>query len=195
MMPIMDGFEFLEKVKAHDKWRGLPFIMLTARAETYTRLNALRIGVDDYLLKPFDEEELFVRVKNLLGNYRERKIFIEEEALDESIASIEPIVSAADQQWLEQTEKLILKEMNNPIFSNDYLAELLSINRNVLYEKIKSLTGLTPTKYIRVICLQKAKNLLAQGKTIKEISYEVGFQKPEYFSKMFKKQFGKLPSE
>jgi signal transduction histidine kinase/DNA-binding response OmpR family regulator len=195
MMPIMDGFEFLEKVKAHDKWRGLPFIMLTARAETYTRLNALRIGVDDYLLKPFDEEELFVRVKNLLGNYRERKIFIEEEALDESIASIEPIVSAADQQWLEQTEKLILKEMNNPIFSNDYLAELLSINRNVLYEKIKSLTGLTPTKYIRVIRLQKAKNLLAQGKTIKEVSYEVGFQKPEYFSKMFKKQFGKLPSE
>jgi AraC-like DNA-binding protein len=71
----------------------------------------------------------------------------------------------------------------------------LSINRNVLYEKIKSLTGLTPTKYIRVIRLQKAKNLLAQGKTIKEVSYEVGFQKPEYFSKMFKKQFGKLPSE
>jgi len=195
MMPIMDGFEFLEKVKAHDKWRGLPFIMLTARAETHTRLNALRIGVDDYLLKPFDEEELFVRVKNLLGNYKERKIFIEEEALDENAASIEPIVSAADQQWLEQTEKLILKEMANGVFFNDYLADLLAISRGTLYKNIKSLTGLTPTKYIRVIRLQKAKTLLEQGKSVKEVSYEVGFQKPEYFSKIFKKEFGKLPSE
>ncbi|MBL4710542.1 MAG: response regulator [Flavobacteriales bacterium] len=195
MMPIMDGFEFLEKVKSHDKWRGLPFIMLTARAELQTRLNALRIGVDDYLLKPFDEEELLVRVKNLVANYTERKIFIEEEALDESIASIESIVSAADQQWLEQTEKIVLKEMGNAIFSNDYLADLLSISRDFLYKKIKSLTGLTPTKYTRVIRLQKAKILLQQGKSVKEVSYEVGFQKPEYFSKLFKKEFGKLPSE
>jgi DNA-binding response OmpR family regulator len=178
MMPVMDGFEFLEKVKANDKWRGLPFIMLTARAEMQTRLNALRIGIDDYLLKPFDEEELLVRVKNLIANYKERKIFVEEEALDESTASVEPIISAADQQWLIQTESLILKEVNNPIFSNDYLADLLLINRNTLYEKLKSLTGLTPTRYIRVIRLQKAKILLEQGKTIKEVSYEVGFQKP-----------------
>jgi signal transduction histidine kinase/DNA-binding response OmpR family regulator len=195
MMPVMDGFEFLEKVKANDKWRDLPFIMLTARAEMQTRLNALRIGVDDYLLKPFDEEELLVRIKNLIANYEERRMFTEEEALDESTASIEPTISAADQQWLIQTEKLILKEVNNPIFSNDYLADLLLINRNILYEKLKSLTGLTPTRYIRVIRLKKAKILLEQGKTIKEVSYEVGFQKPEYFSKIFKKEFGKLPSE
>lgn len=195
MMPIMDGFEFLEKVKANDKWRGLPFIMLTARAELETRLNALRIGVDDYLLKPFDEEELLVRVKNLVANYKERKSFIEEESLEESIVSTEPIISLADQQWLEQTEKLILKEMGSSVFSNDHLADLLSVSRDVLYKKVKSLTGLTPTKYTRVIRLQQAKVLLQQGKSVKEVSYEVGFQKPEYFSKLFKKEFGKLPSE
>jgi YesN/AraC family two-component response regulator len=195
MMPIMDGFEFLEKVKANDKWRGLPFIMLTARAELQTRLSALRIGVDDYLLKPFDEEELLVRVKNLIGNQTERKIFVEEEALHENSDSIETNISAVDQQWLEQTEKLILKEMGNSIFSNDHLADLLSISRDVLYKKIKSLTGLTPTSYTRLIRLQKAKSLLHQGKSVKEVSHEVGFQKPEYFSKLFKKEFGKLPSE
>ncbi len=195
MMPIMDGFEFLEKVKANDKWRGLPFIMLTARAELQTRLNALRIGVDDYLLKPFDEEELLVRVKNLMANYTERKTFIEEETLEESFASIEPIMSDVDQKWLEQTEKLILNEMGNSGFSNDYLADLLSISRDVLYKKIKSLTGLTPTKYTRIIRLQKAKSLLQQGKSVKVVCYEVGFQKPEYFSKLFKNEFGKRPSE
>jgi signal transduction histidine kinase/DNA-binding response OmpR family regulator len=195
MMPIMDGFEFLEKVKANDKWRGLPFIMLTARAELQTRLNALRIGVDDYLLKPFDEEELLVRVKNLIANHSERKAFIEDESLNENPATIEPGISEVDQQWLEQAESLILKEMGSSIFSNDYLADLLSISRDVLYKKIKSLTGLTPTSYTRLIRLQKAKNLLEQGKSVKEVSYEVGFQKPEYFSKLFKKEFGKLPSE
>lgn len=195
MMPIMDGFEFLAKVKANDKWRGLPFIMLTARAELETRLSALRIGVDDYLLKPFDEEELLVRVKNLVANHKERKAFIEEEALEESIVSTEPVMSDVDQQWLEKTEKLILKEMGSGALSNDQLADLLSISRDVLYKKIKTLTGLTPTKYTRVIRLQKAKALLLQGKSVKEVSYEVGFQKTEYFSKLFKKEFGKLPSE
>jgi AraC-like DNA-binding protein len=71
----------------------------------------------------------------------------------------------------------------------------LSINRNVLHEKTKSLTGLTPIKYIRVIRLQKTKSLLAQGKSVKKVSYEVGFQKPEYFSKMFEKEFSKFPSQ
>lgn len=195
MMPIMDGFEFLEKVKANDKWRGLPFIMLTARAEMPTRLNALRVGVDDYLLKPFDEEELLVRVKNLLANYKERKTFMEEETLGESTTLTELVISEADQKWLERTEKLILKEMANGVFSNDYLADLLSISRDTLYKNIKIFTGLTPTKYARLIRLQKAKTSLAQGKSVKEVSYEVGFQKPEYFSKLFKKEFGKLPSE
>jgi signal transduction histidine kinase/DNA-binding response OmpR family regulator/ligand-binding sensor domain-containing protein len=197
MMPIMDGFEFLERVKANEQWRGLPFIMLTARAEMQTRLNALRIGVDAYLLKPFDEDELLARVKNLLANYNARKTYLQEvqaENPDEIIISNE-VISAADQKWLEDLEHLIMKEMGKSIFSNDYLADLLSISRNILYAKIKQLTGLTPTKYVRLIRLQKAKTLLEQGRSVKEVSYEVGFQKPEYFSKIYKKEFGKFPSE
>ena len=74
MMPIMDGYQFLEKVKNDDNYRHLPFIMLTARADIQDKLKALRIGVDDYLLKPFEEEELLVRIKNLLNNYQRRAI-------------------------------------------------------------------------------------------------------------------------
>jgi len=194
MMPIMDGFEFLDKVKAHDKWRGLPFIMLTARAEIQTRLNALRIGVDDYLLKPFDEEELLVRVKNLLGNYKERVAttqVIPEDTLEQPK---EITISKTDQEWLTTLEQLIFKEMNNSTFSVDFLADVLSINRKTLYNKIKELAGLTPTKYIRAIRLQKAKNLLEEGMAINVVALQVGFQNTEYFSALFKENFGKAPS-
>jgi len=194
MMPIMDGFEFLKKVKAHDKWRGLPFIMLTARAEIPTRLNALRIGVDDYLLKPFDEEELLVRVKNLLGNYKERVAttqVIPEDTLEQPK---EITISKTDQEWLTTLEQLIFKEMNNSTFSVDFLADVLSINRKTLYNKIKELAGLTPTKYIRAIRLQKAKNLLEKGMAINVVALQVGFQNTEYFSALFKENFGKAPS-
>jgi signal transduction histidine kinase/DNA-binding response OmpR family regulator/ligand-binding sensor domain-containing protein len=195
MMPIMDGFELLEKVKAHEQWGGLPFIMLTARAEMPTKLKALRIGVDDYLLKPFDEEELLTRIGNLIANYEERQAFLQTEPIVETTTSEESQLSATNQEWLEKVEKIILKEMNNSMFSNEYLAKLLFVSSNSLYRKIKSLTGLTPNKYIRLIRLQQAKLLLQQGKPVHITANEVGFQKVEYFSILFKKEFGKLPSE
>ena len=78
MMPIMDGFEFLEKVKINEKWRHIPFIMLIARAEMQDTLKALRVGVDDCLLKPFDEEELLARIENLIANAELRQEYIRE---------------------------------------------------------------------------------------------------------------------
>ena len=84
--------------------------------------------------------------------------------------------------------------MNNSIFSNDYLAQILLMERSALYKKLKKLTGLTPAKYIRTIRLQKAKMLLEQGISVKETAYQVGFQKTAYFSTLFKQEFGKSPS-
>ncbi|MFQ5447139.1 MAG: ATP-binding protein, partial [Saprospiraceae bacterium] len=77
MMPVMDGFQLLEKLKGSDVWRNIPVIMLTARADISDKLKALRIGVDDYLLKPFEEEELLVRIDNLLKNYQKRRQFVQ----------------------------------------------------------------------------------------------------------------------
>jgi signal transduction histidine kinase/CheY-like chemotaxis protein len=195
MMPIMDGFEFLEKVKADEQWSSLPFIMLTARAEIQTKLKALRIGVDDYLLKPFDEEELLVRIANLLANYDERQAFAQTETLDETAVILTPSISDDDQKWLITIENIILEKMNDSIFSIDYLSDVVYMNRKTFYKKLKQLTGLTPIKYIRLIRLQKAKSLLEQGKSVKEAALQVGFQKAGYFSTLFKKEFGKSPSE
>jgi DNA-binding response OmpR family regulator len=194
MMPIMDGFEFLERVKANEQWQGLPFIMLTARAEMETRLNALRIGVDDYLLKPFDEEELLVKVQNLLVNQRERIAAARTISEDTTETSKEVIVLKTNQEWLVALEQLIFEEMNNPIFSVDFLAEILSMTRKTLHNKIKHLSGLTPIRYIRAIRLQRAKSLLEKGVTVSAVAQQVGFQSTEYFSTLFKESFGKSPS-
>lgn len=202
MMPIMDGFEFLEKLKSNAKWRNIPVIMLTARAELRDKLKALRIGVDDYMVKPFKEEELLVRIENLLANYEERQTYwqLESGTISKENGTVpkpnEFTISEKDQEWLRALEALALKEMNNSIFSIDYLSDLLSINRNDFYKKVKSLTGLTPNQYLRAIRLQKAKELLESGtcQSVKEVGQKVGFQKTDYFSNLYKKEYGKAPS-
>ena len=197
MMPIMDGFEFLEHVKANEQWRLIPFIMLTARADMKDKIKALRIGVDDYLLKPFKEEELLVRIENLLNNAEERKAFSQVVTDVEDAAEEENTLSAKEHEWLEKVEELVLQYLRDNRFSVDFLAELLNINRKTLYQKIKLLTGLTPNQYIRAIRLQYAKEQLEQGKytSVKAAANDVGFARPDYFSKLYVKEFGKAPLE
>lgn len=199
MMPIMDGFELLEQVKADKKLSSIPFVMLTARAELKDKLKALRIGVDDYLTKPFKEEELKVRINNLLSNFEERREYLMSEQPNHSALQKEdlPETSEADRKWLENLEKTIIEEIEHHYFSVDYLAEKIGVKRDKLFKKTKALTGLTPNKYVRAVRLQLAKELLESKKygTVKEVAHKVGFQKIEYFSSLYKKQFGKLPSE
>jgi signal transduction histidine kinase/DNA-binding response OmpR family regulator/streptogramin lyase len=206
MMPIMDGLEFLEKFKSNDKWRSISVIMLTARAELKNRLKALRIGVDDYMVKPFDEEELMVRIENLLRNYEERQNYVLTQApvntpTDElSKQDLENssiiLISKENEVWLSNIEKVISEKITNPQFSIDFLANELEMNRIKLYQQIKQLTGLTPNQYVRLIRLKIAKDYLENKtyKTVKEVAAQIGFQRVDYFSKLYKKEYGKMPS-
>lgn len=200
MMPIMDGFQFLEQLKSSDNWRHIPFVMLTARADLGDRLKALRIGVDDYLTKPFEEEELLVRVANLLKNYKERsavfQLVTSELESEEEQTINEPFLSKEDQEWLEKLETLTLSHLHDSIFNVEKLAGLLFISRRQLQRKVQQLTGLLPNNYIQEARLHKAKTLL-ENKTVssvKAVAFEVGIRNVKYFSKGFKKRFGKLPS-
>jgi signal transduction histidine kinase/DNA-binding response OmpR family regulator len=199
MMPIMDGHEFLGVVKNNDKLTGIPFIMLTARAILQDKLKALRIGVDDYITKPFEEEELLVRVENLLVNNEERIKFIQYE--QENTQNVKEkgtnlTISAEDRKWLEDFENQIIKHLGSSLFTVDYLVELMDLGRTSLYKKVKTLTGLSPNQYIKVIRLKLAKDYLENKKykTIKEVGKHVGFAKVDYFSTIFKKEYGKSPS-
>lgn len=196
MMPIMDGFELLNELKKSKFYSHIPCIMLTARVDIEDKLKALRIGVDDYLTKPFNEEELIARIENLLVNYQLRKEFLKENVSKESEKEIVQL-SMEDQEWLEKLENVILEKINHHSFSIDFLAEMMFINRDKLFKKTKKLTGLTPNQYVRTVRLQLAKRLLEkrEGLKVKDVASKVGFQKVEYFSKLYKEQFGKSPSE
>lgn len=193
MMPVMNGFEFLEKVKSDDRWRHIPVIMLTAKVNVKAKLKALRIGVDDYLTKPFEEEELKTRIENLLKNYQERMELFSIEASEDK----RPIIGQADAEWLSEVETLLEQFLPELNLTMERVAAKLFVSHRHLNRKLKSLTGLTASQYLQEMRLQKSKDFLLNGryKTIKEVTYAVGFSNPRYFSRLFQKHFGTNPSD
>lgn len=196
MMPVMDGYQLLETLKSNDDYRHIPFIMLTARATMRDKLKALRIGVDDYMLKPFEEEELLARIANLLRNARMRQISSAE--VQGGLSEIaRPAISKEDAEWLELLENTTLKEIQQFEFKLETLAYGLHVSRRQLGRRVKELTGLTPSEYVLETRLQLARQMLEQRqvKTVKEVVYAVGVKNSKHFSRQFKDRFGKTPSE
>ncbi|MFK8006007.1 MAG: ATP-binding protein [Saprospiraceae bacterium] len=199
MMPIMDGFQLLETVKAKEDLSHLPMVMLTARADIKDKLKALRIGVDDYLLKPFEEDELLVRIHNLLKNYQQRIQAVEDlsdKKEETKEAPPTPIISRADQKWLDKLEKILRKELSNSQYSMSNLAHDLDLSERQLRRRIKQLIGITPAQYLKETRLHQARELLENKKykTIAKTASAVGFQDVRTFSRNFSAHFGKKPS-
>jgi AraC-like DNA-binding protein len=151
--------------------------------------------VDDYLTKPFLEEELLLRVKNLLKNKEGR-------TAQNSVHEVEDVpdtapVKKVDLLWLEETESIIKRELTNSYFKLTDVANEMNISFRQFQRKVKMLTGLSPNNYQKEIRLGYARELLEQGKfgTISEVSYAVGIDTPHYFSKLFKDRFGRKPGE
>ena len=195
-MPNLDGFEFLNRLKKNPAWKSIPVIMLTARVDIRDKVNALRTGVDDYLTKPFIEEELLARMENLLFNARARRQWLESE--EEKETSFQEITerSQEEEQWLIQLETIVREQVSESSFSVEQLAQKLFISRRQLQRRIRSFTGLTPNQYITEFRLQTAREMLenAPSQTIKSVAFKVGIRDVKYFSQQFKKRFGRLPS-
>jgi DNA-binding response OmpR family regulator len=191
MMPQMDGFELVAKMKAHEKWRHIPIVVLTARANEMDKLQALRMGVDDYLYKPFSPEELQARVNNLLFNYQNRmNTQSGKEAVEESSLNI-------DQQWLAELELQTMELLKkNPNFLSIDIAAQMNISEGHLRRKIRNITGLSANDYIKEIRLQYARQLLEQRAiaNVSKLAYTVGFATPRYFTDLYMARFGKKPS-
>jgi DNA-binding response OmpR family regulator len=193
MMPIMDGYELLNRVKNHDDYRSLPIIMLTARTDMKDRLRALRIGVDDYLTKPFDSAELIARIDNLL-NYHKARL----QGADGYRAKVDhPVFSAEDSKWLADLEEFLHRHLADTQYTIAQLALELAISERQLRRRIKKLTGLTPVQYFKEIRLVKSREYLEVKKfnTVAQTAGAVGFQDSGAFSRNFQKRFGKLPSD
>jgi len=209
MMPVMDGFQLLENLKKDARYAQIPVIMLTARADARDKLQALRAGVDDYLLKPFEEDELLARIANLMKNDRLRRQSagmapVQAPAASPRMQEVKPIspvarpaISVADLAWLADLEKRVENALGNLQFSAEDLATQMLVSRSQFFTKVKHLTGMTPNEYVQEIRFRHARLLLEtrQVTSVKALAAAVGIRKVDYFSRMFRERFGKSPSE
>jgi YesN/AraC family two-component response regulator len=193
MMPVMDGYQLLEKLKGDDATRHIPVIMLTARAEAKDKLKALRIGVDDYLTKPFDEEELLVRIDNLLANQGVRK----KAAAEEPPGADAPDMSQPDQEWLENFEAYIRDNISDDALTITFLAQEFAMSESTLFRQVTRLTGLSPKQYLLEVRLDTARQMLENRvhRTVAWVAAKAGFSNARTFTRNFKERFGKLPGE
>ena len=192
MMPGKDGFEVCEALKSDERTDHIPIIILTAKVTMEDRLTGLSHGADAYLVKPFNEEELFTRIDQLLIL---RNKLIQKIQTTGFKTLIKKHTKNPKLQFLQKVENLIHEDMANSEFGSADLARKLLISDSQLYRKIKSITGRSTAVFIRSIRLQSAKELLINSdKTVSEVAYEVGFNDPSWFSRAFKDEFGFAPS-
>jgi signal transduction histidine kinase/DNA-binding response OmpR family regulator len=190
MMPVMDGLEMCDRVKRETATSHIPVILLTARTQEDQRAEGYDYGADAYITKPFSGKVLLARVKNLLANRRLlRDIFSNGEAPDDKPKD-------ADTQFIDEFRKQVQAQLSDTELNVETLSAGMGLSRVQLYRKIKALTGSSPVELIRITRLKRAERLLKSGgKNISEVSYEVGFSSPSYFTKCYKEYFGVLPGE
>jgi DNA-binding response OmpR family regulator len=187
MMPNVDGYELLRKLKASTTTALIPLVMLTARTAERDRLQALRLGVDDYLTKPFSAEELLLRVHHIIGRVRMR---------ESPFGTSTVVQDSVDKDWLKELEALAQEALIKQLPLNaEYLADGSHISKRTLQRHLKAATGLSMKQYILEIKLNRARGLLEnkQLRTVAEITYASGFSTPAYFSRIFKERFGRRP--
>ncbi len=192
MMPEMDGTELCRTIKTDLRISHIPVVLLTARAEDEQRLQGYQTGADAYVTKPFRLDILRVRITNLISQ-RERlqKQFQQHVEIRPS----EVAVRSMDEQFVNNAVKVVEENMANAEYTVEQLSEAMSMSRVYLYKKILSLTGKTPIEFIRIIRIRRAANLLEKSQlTVSEIAYQVGFNNPKYFTKLFKEEYQVLPT-
>jgi len=193
MMPGKDGYEVCQTLKTDERSDHIPIIILTAKVTTKDRLTGLSHGADAYLAKPFNKEELFTRLDQLVSL---RKKLINKIQDVEFNTILKERSKDPKLQFVQKVVKLIHEDISNSNFGSEDLAKKLLISESQLYRKIKAITEKSTAVFIRSIRLQHAKELLSTSeKTVSEVAYEVGFNDPSWFSRAFKDEFGHSPSE
>lgn len=208
MMPHMDGRSLVEKIRSNDELAHIPIIVLTAKSHTDSKIDLYQLGVDNYIAKPFDIEELNAIVKaaltqrkKLRDTFRNRYLeHVPVEPLMEVQTDHEPATKVASEtvqsNLVEEARTLIFERLDDDQLTVGDLATELGYGRNRFQKEIKELSGLTPVEFVRSIRLNEAKNMLQdKRKSVSEVAYAVGFNNLSYFTRSFRQEFGILPSE
>lgn len=194
MMPVMSGSEMCLKIKSNFAVCHIPVILLTAKVGVEHNMESLKLGADDYITKPFNVNLLLARCNNLVAGRKllQEKFAQSDEFNPQSVASNE-----MDKNFLERASDVIEENIENPDFNIDEFSRKMNLSRTGLFNKIKGVTGQTPNEFIINMKMKKASFLLTNHPefNITDITYQLGFNSPKYFSKCFKNQFGVTPSE
>jgi DNA-binding response OmpR family regulator/two-component sensor histidine kinase len=197
MMPVMNGLELTKTLKSDPNYQHLPVILLTAKTQDEDRNEALQIGADSYVTKPFKLSDLELRINNIVEN-RKR---VQEEFLNKIgdssqllQAEVEP---TADDLFLKRAVDCVQAHLNDSDYDRDTFAADMGASASTLYNKLRALTGLSVSNFIRDIRMKEAIRMAQQNPQIRisDLAYKVGFKDPKYFSTCFKKEFGMQPSE
>ena len=202
MMPRLDGFGFCKAMKNNELTNHIPIIMLTAKATLTDRLEGLELGADDYLSKPFDREELQVRVRNLI---KQRQVLLQKytknkasELAQKSQVEEETALKNRinDEQFMQHCHEVLMQHLGESGFDVERFAEAMNVSAVQLRRKLKASTGQGVIEYLRNFRLEKAAEMLAnKTETVSEVAYKVGFESLSYFSKMFFEKYEKSPSD
>ncbi|MBL0358217.1 MAG: response regulator [Chitinophagaceae bacterium] len=205
MMPVMDGFELCRKLRNDEHTSHIPIIMLTAKADIESKMEGLEKGADAYLEKPFNREELLIRIKKLLELRKNlQQFYLKKAGLNYEAAPAGIIAAAETESNEHKTEDEFVKKVREAIevhlqdanFTVEQLCKLVFMSHSQLHRKLDALTGCSPNKFIRIIRLNKAKELLKNpANSIASIAFDSGYNDPGYFARVFKQEFGLTPQE
>ncbi|HZY81717.1 MAG TPA: response regulator, partial [Cyclobacteriaceae bacterium] len=193
MMPEMNGYEFLSHLKNDDNLKAIPVIMLTARASEEDRLSGLSLGVDDYIIKPFNARELKSRIHNLLMNQQIRNQWKEKPVdKDEELP-----VAKEDDTFVRSVQAYVESRLSDSALSMGDVADHMAMSERQLYRKCGASTGMSPAQLVKEIRLRIAYRMLVQKEVSKvaALAASVGFDNSAYFSKQFLERYGKRPVE
>jgi len=189
MMPEMDGYEMTSRLKADIRTSHVPVILLTAKSKHEEKIMGLKGGADAYLVKPFEEDELKVRIENLIESRNNlRRIYSNGTVFKSSKGRVDPFIEAA--------VKVLEEHFEDGAFGINEFADAMHLSRMQVHRKLRAITGGSTSHFINLFRLEKGKTFLQSGElNVSEVAYECGYSDPGYFSKLFTKQYGASPQQ
>ena len=198
------AMSYAKKIKTNPLTSHIPVILLTAKIGQQAKNEGLLSGADAYLTKPFDDQELDIRLEKLVESRRRlQAYYLQKTGMDntteaESDSDLPEtlVVNKHDRQFLEKVQDIIKQHLEDPQFNISFLSKETGLSHTQLHRKMVALVGLPPVKFVRRVRLNEACRLLLESsRNITEVAYAVGFSDPAYFSKTFKSEIGSSPKE
>lgn len=189
MMPVMNGYELLEKVRKNSSTELIPFIMVTAKVDIESKLHGLELGADDYITKPFEFKELMLKITNLVEI---RTKVMQRFHIDPGQLNLD----SEEKVFMNKLRFILEEHIDQSDISIDFLCDHLYVSSATLNRKIKKITGKSPNVVIKEFRLKRAKDMIQLNYgSLSEIAAKTGFNSLSYFSSSYKDFFGCSPNE